>query len=52
MDGCDSRYLKLSDIPNLKRMMQSGMYREGHSVMPSVTRTRPPPGGRLADSAQ
>ncbi|HYL78444.1 MAG TPA: alkaline phosphatase family protein [Bryobacteraceae bacterium] len=37
MDGCDPRYLKLSDIPNLKRMMAAGMYREGRSVMPSVT---------------
>lgn len=37
MDGCDPRYLHSSDIPNLKRMMQSGMYREGRSVMPSVT---------------
>lgn len=37
MDGCDPRYLKSSDIPNLKRMMQRGMYREGRSVMPSVT---------------
>src|SRR5579871_1691851 len=37
MDGCCPYYLKLSDIPNLKRMMQAGMYREGRSVMPSVT---------------
>ena len=37
MDGCDPRYLAQSDVPNLKRMMQSGMYREGRSVMPSVT---------------
>ena len=37
MDGCGPDYLKLSDIPNLKRMMQAGMYREGRSVMPSVT---------------
>jgi phosphonoacetate hydrolase len=37
MDGCDPAYLKLSDVPNLKRMMASGMYREGHCVMPSVT---------------
>ncbi|HEV2687515.1 MAG TPA: alkaline phosphatase family protein [Bryobacteraceae bacterium] len=37
MDGCDPRYLAHSDIPNLKRMMQSGMYREGRCVMPSVT---------------
>lgn len=37
MDGCDPEYLKQSDIPNLKRMMQSGMYREGQCVMPSVT---------------
>ena len=37
MDGCDPEYLKQSDIPNLRRMMQSGMYREGQCVMPSVT---------------
>jgi phosphonoacetate hydrolase len=37
MDGCDPDYLKHSDVPNLKRMMQSGMYREGRCVMPSVT---------------
>jgi phosphonoacetate hydrolase len=37
MDGCDPRYLKNSDIPNLKRMIESGMYREGRAVMPSVT---------------
>jgi phosphonoacetate hydrolase len=37
MDGCDPRYLKLSDIPNLKRMMRTGVYREGRCVMPSVT---------------
>jgi phosphonoacetate hydrolase len=37
MDGCDPAYLKLSDVPNLKRMMDGGLYREGRSVMPSVT---------------
>jgi phosphonoacetate hydrolase len=37
MDGCDPRYLELSDTPNLKRMMREGMYREGRSMMPSVT---------------
>ena len=37
MDGCDPAYLKLSDVPNLKRMMAQGMYREGRCVMPSVT---------------
>ena len=37
MDGCDPAYLKLSDVPNLKRMMAGGMYREGRCVMPSVT---------------
>jgi phosphonoacetate hydrolase len=37
MDGCDPEYLMHSDIPNLRRMMQSGMYREGRCVMPSVT---------------
>ncbi len=37
MDGCDPAYLKLSDVPNLKKMMAAGMYREGHCVMPSVT---------------
>src|SRR5215472_16416299 len=37
MDGCGTDYLKLSDVPNLKRMMQAGMYREGRSVRPSVT---------------
>jgi len=37
MDGCDPEYLKHSDIPNLRRMMGSGMYREGQCVMPSVT---------------
>ena len=37
MDGCDPEYFKRSDIPNLRRMMQAGMYREGRSVMPSVT---------------
>jgi len=37
MDGCDPRYLAHSDIPNLRRMMREGMYREGRSMMPSVT---------------
>jgi len=37
MDGCDPRYLANSDIPNLKRMMREGMYKEGRSMMPSVT---------------
>jgi phosphonoacetate hydrolase len=37
MDGCDPRYLAHSDIPNLKRMMREGVYREGRSMMPSVT---------------
>ena len=37
MDGCDPRYLAHSDVPNLKRMMQHGMYKEGRSMMPSVT---------------
>ena len=37
MDGCDPEYLKHSDIPNLKRMMRSGMYREGRCMIPSVT---------------
>ena len=37
MDGCDPRYLAASDIPNIRRMMREGMYREGRSIMPSVT---------------
>src|SRR5579862_3297093 len=37
MDGCDPAYLRLSDVPNLKRMMNAGLYREGQCVMPSVT---------------
>src|SRR5579863_1149939 len=37
MDGCDPRYLAHSDVPNLQRMMQDGMYKEGRSMMPSVT---------------
>ena len=37
MDGCDPRYLAHSDIPNLRRMMREGMYKEGRSMMPSVT---------------
>lgn len=37
VDGFDPEYLRQSDVPNLKHMMQSGVYVEGRSVIPSVT---------------
>jgi phosphonoacetate hydrolase len=37
VDGFDPEYLRHSDVPNLKHMMQSGVYVEGRSVIPSVT---------------
>lgn len=37
VDGLDPEYLRHGDVPNLKRMIQSGAYVEGRSVIPSVT---------------
>ena len=37
LDGFGPEYLQQSDMPNLKRMMQAGLYVEGAGVIPSVT---------------
>jgi phosphonoacetate hydrolase len=37
VDGLGPEYVQQSDMPNLKRMMQAGLYVEGASVIPSVT---------------
>ena len=37
VDGLGPEYLRHSDVPNLKRMMQSGAYVVGRCVIPSVT---------------
>jgi phosphonoacetate hydrolase len=37
IDGFDPQYLQASDMPNLRRMGQSGMLKTGSSVIPSVT---------------
>ena len=37
VDGFGPEYLKRSDMPNLKRMMQAGTYVEGASIIPSLT---------------
>ena len=36
-DGFGPEYLRQSDMPNLKQMIQSGVYVEGAGVIPSVT---------------
>jgi phosphonoacetate hydrolase len=37
VDGLDPEYLHHSDVPNLRRMIRNGVYREGKAVIPSVT---------------
>jgi phosphonoacetate hydrolase len=37
IDGFDPEYLERSDMPNLKRLISSGVYRVGKCVLPSVT---------------
>ena len=37
VDGLGPDYLRLSDTPNLDRMIREGDYREGPGVVPSVT---------------
>ena len=37
VDGLGPDYLRLSDTPNLDRMIREGDYREGPGVIPSVT---------------
>ena len=37
VDGLGPDYLRLSDTPNLDRMIREGNYREGSGVIPSVT---------------
>ena len=37
MDGLDPKYLEKSDLPNLRRLMQEGVFRKVSSVIPSVT---------------
>lgn len=37
VDGFGPDYLRLSDMPNLKRMIRAGIYVEGEGIIPSVT---------------